>query len=464
MEKNMRQKSVRNADPNSNRYEGHEQPCRVKTSRAPPPPERKSPDNAMSILYSVCMNEKNIKSIIDTIYEDVKLNEKHRPKCVAMIAQNMKQNIRKLSRSPKNKEELKEIVYYLNKICVDDIIRYIVAKNPGLHINRRKHVGKEQIKRDLDVYGERDCHVQKRPHAKTVKDYEEDADIDAVNMRINDTGFMGADSHSNIYASPWENYSITNEQPKIIDSAPSAPVRKNAPESIPFNNPHTQRNPDEFDQRFQMLMNDRRGDVERPRPPEIDFALDGGNDKTRQERMTRTTDNHQGMMSGTPVGMDGLSAMNDDPYASLLGGGAPLFGDQSANIPNDNQFSNFQGTDNQFNVQNQLMPQSSTCTIQNQHDQYGGGQQNAKTAQLQSEYEKYMAKRREIDIETGQDDGSARQNSMMPQSMMQQPMMQQTMMQQPMMQQPMMQQPMMQQPMMQQPMYQQPMMQQQYTY
>lgn len=415
---------------------------------------QKNSANIMNILYSVCTNKKNIDMLVETIYEDVKLGEKHRPKCIDMIVQNMKQNIRKLSRAPKNKEELREMVYYLNKICVDDIIRYIVAKNPGLHIARRRQPAKEQIKRDLDVYGERDCHVQKRPHANTVKNYDEnEGEPSAINMQINDTGFSGADSHSNIYASPWENYSITNEPPKTI-SPPQNTTPVRTAENIPFNNPHTKRNPDDFDHRYQMLTSERRVDMERTRPEEIDFSLDGGGNKARQERERRNASNQNESMMGTPISSNstGLAPINDDPYASLLGDGAP--GGLVAPVSNDNfgAYSNF-GEGSQFDVQDHLTPQSSTSNIQNQNPSYSDNQQSAKSAQLQSDYEMHLAKRREIDVLTNQDGGNGRgqTNNSVQQSMYeQQPMFQQQ--QQPSYQQ---QQPMyQQQPMQQQPMYQ----------
>ena len=92
----------------------------------------------MDILYSICLNSKNIDALIEVICDDIKLSERSIPKCSTMIQDIMKKNINKLSRPPKNKEEMKEIVRYLNKLCVNTIIESIAKKYPDLHINKKK--------------------------------------------------------------------------------------------------------------------------------------------------------------------------------------------------------------------------------------------------------------------------------------------------------------------------------------
>jgi len=442
-----------------------------------------------NILHSICLDEKNIDLLIDELRDNIKLNETTIPKCVTMIRRTMEQNIDRLSRPPKNRDELREFVNYLNKLCVGSIVEYVVKKNPNLYINKKKHPNKEQIKRDLDVYGKRDCTISSRPHTNTTKSYDhEDDDTkyitrrptktqpshddEFLNMQPNDTGFAGTDGSSSMYASPWDNNSITQVSGGQSQST--------------FNNPHTQRNPDELSQRYNTLMEQRRNDINGPRQPEeIDFTLDGSGDKVRREKMMRMQETQPGnmmggMMSGMPSGMDGMGSMGsfsafDDPYASLLGQGAPPIQTQNfGGIQPGPMMSPPQMSSQNYGQMPQQMPNYGNGTGQ---QYYNGNQSSAKTMQLTNDLERHLAERQQIDIETGQPAssgnngsnqyGMGNQNQYDP-SMMQNPgmsMMQNPMMQNPMMQNPgipMMQNPMMQNPgmpMMQNPMMQNPMMQ-----
>lgn len=61
-----------------------------------------------------------------------------------MIKDNMKKNIYKLNRPPKNKYELKELIKILNKLCVTDIMETITKKYPESHIDKKNMLVKNK--------------------------------------------------------------------------------------------------------------------------------------------------------------------------------------------------------------------------------------------------------------------------------------------------------------------------------
>lgn len=346
------------------------------------------------MLYSICLDNKNISALLDIIREDIKLKESSIPKCARMIQDIMKENIRKLSRPPKNEKEFKEIVRFLNKLCINTIIDIVAKKYPELHINRRKQISKEQMRRDLDVWGERENHVQDRPYIRSRKEYDDDERF--YSMKPNDIGVAAADDFGG-YASAFGNHLITN-----IPAGQKQPA---------FNNPHERKGTSEIEQRYQQMLNERNyGSTDRQKPPTPDLTLDGSGEEQRRKKMLRKMQEEQekmmngmgGMMSGMmgsgmPNGMSGMTM--DDPYASLLGAGAP-----SQNMGQINPF---------MGMGNPLMPLSSTTMIADQIgynnvnsmlNNYGTGDEklSIKSMQLQNDYEKKIAERRMVDIETNQ--------------------------------------------------------------
>jgi hypothetical protein len=428
------------------------------------------------ILHRICFNDKHINALIEVIRGEIKISERSIPKCASMVADVMKKNISRLNRQPKNKEELKKIVEYLDKMCVNSIIEIIVKKYPDAYINRKTQVSKEQMRRDLDVWGDRGNHVQDRPHTRTRREYDDDETF--YSMRPNDTGFAGHEDTGG-YASAFSNPMITN-----------VPLGQKQPA---FNNPHSQRDGG-FEQRYQQMMNERNYGMGGPqKPPTPDFTLDGSGEKVRMEKMKRQMETNQmgmgamggmgsmgglfdngmsglggtyGMGTGTMEGaapmMGGGGFDMSDPYASLLGSGAPgVQGQgQGQQIP-------FMG------MGNPMMPMSSTNIMADQYGYTGQGNVSAKQMQLNNDYERKMMERRMTDVETGQPQGSSSQNNygnqgggyqmpplgnypmggnnyQMPQMPMQMPQMPMSQMQMPQMSMPMqmpMQMPQMQMPM-----------------
>jgi hypothetical protein len=338
----------------------------------------------LDVVYAVCLNRKNVRMLVDIIREDIRLNEKAIPKCITMIHDVMKRNIKKLSRPPKDKEELKKVVRYLNNMCVNIIIEAIVKKYPNLQISRKKQVGQEQMKRDLDIYGERDNYVSLRPFSKSKKEYDDDI---SYNLRPNDIGFQGSDNFCN-YATAFDNHLITN-----------VPIGK---KQI-FNNPHSDKDSSQLEKRYQDFVEQRNKEYgNHSRPPTPDFTLDGSGEKIRMEKMLRRLQEQQnvnhgnignmnGIMNGIPIGMDSLGM--EDPYAALLAEGAPK---------QNTQINPYMG------MGNPLMPISNISETSNQFGNLmnaigpGPNNQSIKSMQLQMDYEKKLAERQMVDIETNQ--------------------------------------------------------------
>ncbi|XWV26162.1 hypothetical protein QJ857_gp0916 [Tupanvirus soda lake] len=350
-------------------------------------------------LYEICLDERNINDLLEVIRSDIKLSERSIPKCALMMQDIMKKNINKLTRPPRNKDEFKVLVRYLNKLCVSTIIDIIAKKYPDLQISRKVQVSKEQMRRDRDVWGDRQNHVQDRPYARSRREYDDDETF--YSMRPNDIGVSGTDNDNGGYASAFGNHLITN-----------LPLGQKQPQVF---NQGSQRGESQFEQRFQQLVNERNYGIGQQQKPETpDFTLDGTGEEVKRQKMMRKMQEQMGGMggmmgmqngmngmmgNGMPMGMGGMSV--DDPYASILGAGAP-----QQSMGQQQQMNPFMG------MGNPLMPMSSTNMMA---DQLGFNSMNnfqngfginqpvsAKSMQLSNDYERKLAERRMVDLETNQ--------------------------------------------------------------
>ena len=117
------------------------------------------------------------------------------------------------------------------------------------------------------------------------------------------------------------------------------------------------------------------------------------------------------MMSGMPMGMNSMSSMgnmSDNIYASLLGDGAPTQSQSTGSAAwGQGQSDSFMG------MGNPLMPLSSTNLMADQmgynsmNTPLGGygmrmEDQSVKSMQLNNDYEKKLAERKLVDLETNQ--------------------------------------------------------------
>jgi hypothetical protein len=349
-------------------------------------------------LYEMCLDDNNIRNLLDVVQTDIKLKERSIPKCVSMMRDIMKKNISRLSRPPKNREEYKEIIKYLNKMCVNEIIAFISKKYPNLQINKKIQISKEQMRRDREVFGDRQNYIQDRPYTRGRKEYDDDESF--YTMKPNDIG-INANDYDCGYAPAFGNHMITN-----------IPLGQKQPTY------NVQGEGSQVDLRLQQLMNERGYASNNPQKPETpDFTLDGSGEKVKMEKRLRKMQEQMGSdgmngMNGNMNNMNGMMSygmpndminLSDDPYLSFLAAGAP-----SQNI---NQVNPFIGVS--MGMGNPLMSSSSTNMMA---DQLGfnsmnayatgfamdGQSQSAKTVQLTNDYEKKMAERRIMDIETCQ--------------------------------------------------------------
>ena len=331
----------------------------------------------MNTVYSVCLDEKNINVLIDSIRSNIKLTDKSVPKCTAMIVDIMKKNIKKLSRSPRDREELKNVVRHLNKLCVSHIVETIAKKYPELYINHNKQVSKEQMRREIETHGRRENYVPTRPcsQSKMTSKIE-----DTYTLVPNDVGIKGGELSN--YASAFCDQTITGEQ------FPKNTSNKSTDRSMQLSST--------FEQKYQNMINDRNNNFSTRQKPETpDFTLDGSGEKVRREKLLRKVADGNSQSMNPPDLISGF--VGDDPYSSLLIGGSPF--DMQMNNMSFN--SNMPHNDMSFN---------NTGQYQSSNNWQGNdpGKQSTKSTQLQNDYERMIAERNAVDAETGQPTASTK--------------------------------------------------------
>ena len=385
-----------------------------------------------NIVYTVCLNEKNIHTLIDIIKDNIKLSDRSTPKIIMMINEIMKNNIRRLDRLPRNKGELRDVVEYLNKLCLDEIVTYIAKKYPDLYIQRKRQVSKEQMRRDLDVYGRRDNYVPDRPVSSARRDHIDDETF--YGGRPNDIGLSGAEEDNNGgYASAWGNHMITN-----VPLGQKQQFLQERPE---------QKDGSAIEQRFQQMINTRDAmqstQAQQQRQP-IDFTIYATENKRRVEPDQSYMSNGNVPMGNVPMGNVPMGNVpmgvgaSDDPYASLLGAGAPAqmgqmgmgqmgmgqmgmgqmgmgqmgmgqmgmgqmgMGQMGMGQMGMGQMGMGQMGMGQMGMSNSLMPVSSTSMLADQMGSFGNNNQTVKATQLSNDFERKLLERRMIDMETSQ--------------------------------------------------------------
>lgn len=413
-------------------------------------------DDFRKMQYA-CYSKKNISMIIEAIGCDIKLNEKIVIKCEEFIRSLMSKYISGIKVPPEGKDEIRSYITQLNKKCVSIIVGLFCKKYPELKLNRKKKTDRESIERNLDVHGRRENHFTDRPKPSNRRgthddDFSNERERYTKPKREQEDEIRGAGDSMGNYASAFGDTMITN-----------IPIGHKQQ----FGQNFQQRDQSDMDARLASIENERSMDIRTERPPTPDFSLDGSGAKQKQERMMRRMQESGGLnqqqMGGGSMGMDmypGMGAdMDNNPYAALLGDGAPQQQDAS--------FSPFMG------MGNSLMPVSSTNITANNLGMHN--MNNFKESEFNQSLERMMADRKSVDYETNQKpiiNNSGRDqssqfaynpmigNQMMGNQMMPNPMMGNQMMQNQMMTNPMMTNPMQNQ-MMVNPMMQNPMMQNQ---
>lgn len=278
-----------------------------------------------NILYQICFNERNIHIIMGLICKEVKLSDRSLPKLEKMIQECMKKNMKRLNRIPRTKDEIKDVVRHLNKYCVDEILDNITKKYP---VPKREPVSRDlskvQMKREMDVWGERENYVVNRPEARVKRQgsYEPPKMKDPLDMMFetmnpNNTGYNPMDGNRGDYASPWDDHTITGKMPNTIDPVSTTPDRYG---SDPVN--------EDYSKRYEMLKmeRDKFSGSQVSMPKEIDFSLDDPATKARKKMEREQEDAVMDMMGNDSMSdrfNSGAPSSIDDYYSSILGAGAP---------------------------------------------------------------------------------------------------------------------------------------------
>lgn len=306
-------------------------------------------------LYNICLSKDNIDIIIEVICRDVKLRKRSVPKCIEMVREIMKENISNLSRVPKNMTEVKHIAKHLCIICIKTIISDIAKRYPDLYVNQKKHLSKEQMKRDWDIHGRRENYVQDRPIMQSKK-YNDDSDDDDndndhfYSMKPNDIGYGLNESSGSFgnHASAFGNHMISPSMARSREFDHNNNNNHNNHNNRGRNSDPGMGYTDRYEgssmeQRLKQMADERAQDMRgMQRPPEIDFTEDGSGDRIRRERYARNSEyensrsnrynqpnlsNHpnqsnQPNQSNNTMGY-GTIGSDDNFYESILGAGAP---------------------------------------------------------------------------------------------------------------------------------------------
>lgn len=242
-------------------------------------------------LIEICLTDKNIYDLIDVIRNNVKLTDSSVKKCAIIVADVMVKNINKLSRNPRNIDELNKIVKVLNSACIQNVIQLIVKKYPSAFINKKINTSNVQIERDIAVHGTRQPHIQDRPSSR-IKNNQED-----------------------YYETPYNN--ANNYAPYNNNLLDYNCLENNNFQSFGNSN-------ENLTSRLDSESNNRNirqsGQIISDRPPTPDFSLDGSGEKRRLEKIKQM----QNMNNQNSTINDTIEGINtEDPYYNLLVDGAP---------------------------------------------------------------------------------------------------------------------------------------------
>lgn len=221
----------------------------------------------MEYLYSKCLNNNNINMLIQLLIDNMKVSHKSIALCVNIIKDTMKKNIKKLSRPPRNDEELKGIIKYINKLCINTI-KEIISKKYNKYT-----VTNEQFKRELEFNNKKN-NIIDYPQIQTKK-YDDSTYTHYDNQNLHSLNDENFDYNGN-YASAFDDHMITNDS-KYQNS--------------------------KITKTLEQLISERNYDYKEPlRPSTPDFSLEKNNEIDI-----------------------------NDPYMSLLGAGSPIYDDNKIN-------------------------------------------------------------------------------------------------------------------------------------
>ena len=128
----------------------------------------------IEIIGRTCFNRENIGLIVNEIETKIRLNDSDYPKIVKAIKAFMNEEIDNIDRVPKTNQGISNMVRSINNACASYISNSIAKKYPEKLVTRMKDPYREKLRRDQDVYGNRENHVDQRPYAGGRREYERD--------------------------------------------------------------------------------------------------------------------------------------------------------------------------------------------------------------------------------------------------------------------------------------------------
>jgi hypothetical protein len=379
-------------------------------------------------LYSGVFSDKNINALMQIIQQDkeliamIKLNnidkESFFLKCKTKIKNYLKKYFDEVSDVSQIRDikQCQQMLTTINQNTLSDIHKTIQNS-----FNRKRKNTNQNMQRDQEVYGPRDNHFMKRPDVD--KNTFEDSNV--IDMSNDRSGFegIGPSSRGDMYASPWENHSITNipaagQGPGGQGSISQFNIPSNSPYAGNFNQEPKQLSSDprsmDMDSRLQRMKSDRDQDFGRQhqKPPEINFSLDPNGDRMRKERLKQSQPNSDingmssmssmgGMNSMGMNGMDPAMGMFDnyDPMAGNIESLDPVAGLLGPGMPGNLNMQQMQGMPNQ---QMQMgMPNQQMQGMQDRGGYSMESNNSQKSMDLSTNLERMIAERQRIDADTG---------------------------------------------------------------
>ena len=113
-------------------------------------------------LYRICTDTDNLETVLKAIGTHVQLKDKLLDHSIDMVTEQMKHNIDRLKRLPRDEYEVGKVLSKFNEYCINKITEAIIKKYPDAKIVRR-NAGQEKMRRDMDTFGKRDIVVSDRP-------------------------------------------------------------------------------------------------------------------------------------------------------------------------------------------------------------------------------------------------------------------------------------------------------------
>ena len=259
------------------------------------------------ILKNALFSEDNVNNLVEYINRQVNFDPSSKSSCKKIVIAHLDKYFKRIQRNPRDDGEIKKFHHTINSKTIENIMTYLRKEYP--HLNKKPNPNK--LRRDADVYGERENHLFERPYINSKKTVGERED-DTINMQVNNMGIEGIREDMNDiskYASPYGNTNI------------SIPLINNK-----FND-NGQSNKDAISSRLEQMVNERNYENKKFRPPDIDFSDDGSGSR-RKNNNQMGQQGQMGMMGAIDPNMLNSYLMNNagDVMNGSFGSYDPMMG------------------------------------------------------------------------------------------------------------------------------------------